>query len=237
MLLLIHSIKCAVASGEGFIAIDLSIVNTAGYKKHQAVAMRSNADKSVFYRCKFDAYQDTLYTHSMRQFYRDCDVLGTVDFIFGNAAVVFQNCRLMPRLPGPGQKVLITAQGKTDKNQNTGTSIQNCYVVAYGQIGDTPVYLGRPWKAYATTVFMKTALPSFLHKEGWLAWEGSSGPKTIFYGEYQNTGTGSSVWGRVKWEGVHSSLSTSQASAYTVNSLLAGGLWIKPAGAPYSTGL
>ncbi|KMZ73445.1 pectin methylesterase, family CE8 [Zostera marina] len=226
-----------IASGEGFIAIDLSIVNTAGYKKHQAVAMRSNADKSVFYRCKFDAYQDTLYTHSMRQFYRDCDVLGTVDFIFGNAAVVFQNCRLMPRLPGPGQKVLITAQGKTDKNQNTGTSIQNCYVVAYGQIGDTPVYLGRPWKAYATTVFMKTALPSFLHKEGWLAWEGSSGPKTIFYGEYQNTGTGSSVWGRVKWEGVHSSLSTSQASAYTVNSLLAGGLWIKPAGAPYSTGL
>ncbi|KAA8515475.1 hypothetical protein F0562_018914 [Nyssa sinensis] len=79
------------AVGDGFIAQDIWFQNRAGPLKQQAVALRVGADQSVINRCRIDAYQDTLYTHSNRQFYRDCYITGTVDFIFGNAAVVFQN--------------------------------------------------------------------------------------------------------------------------------------------------
>uniref|UniRef100_A0A7N0T623 Pectinesterase n=1 Tax=Kalanchoe fedtschenkoi TaxID=63787 RepID=A0A7N0T623_KALFE len=97
--------------GKGLVARDMGFRNTAGAAKHQAVAMRSSGDFSVFYRCKFDAFQDTLYTHANRQFYRECLITGTIDFIFGNSAAVFQNCNIQPRPPMNGQKNTITAQG------------------------------------------------------------------------------------------------------------------------------
>ncbi|KAJ7982449.1 Pectinesterase [Quillaja saponaria] len=106
-------------SGERFMAVDVTFRNTAGPQKHQAVALRSNADLSTFYRCSFEGYQDTLYVHSLRQFYRECDIYGTVDFIFGNAAAVFQSCNIYARKPLPGQQNAVTAQGRTDPNQNT----------------------------------------------------------------------------------------------------------------------
>ncbi|XP_042518562.1 pectinesterase 2-like [Macadamia integrifolia] len=80
--------------GNGFIARNMTFENSAGPSKHQAVALRSGSDLSAFYHCSFVGYQDTLYVHSLRQFYRECDIYGTVDFIFGNAAVVLQNCNL-----------------------------------------------------------------------------------------------------------------------------------------------
>ena len=116
--------------GEGFVAINMTFRNTAGAVKHQAVAVRNGADFSAFYSCSFEGYQDTLYTHSFRQFYKDSDIYGTIDFILGNAAVVFQNCNLYARLPLPSQINAFTAQGRTDPNQNTGISIQNCTVTA-----------------------------------------------------------------------------------------------------------
>ncbi|KAH9306479.1 hypothetical protein KI387_010883, partial [Taxus chinensis] len=83
-----HSATVAV-TGKAFIARDMTFENTAGAAKHQAVALRAGSDLSAFYRCSFKAYQDTLYVHSLRQFYGECDVYGTVDFIFGNAAGCF----------------------------------------------------------------------------------------------------------------------------------------------------
>ncbi|KAJ6761198.1 PECTINESTERASE [Salix purpurea] len=107
-------------TGEGFIARGITFRNTAGPQNHQAVALRSGSDLSVFYRCGFEGYQDTLYVHSQRQFYRECYIYGTVDFIFGNAAVVLQNCMIYARRPMAQQKNVVTAQGRTDPNQNTG---------------------------------------------------------------------------------------------------------------------
>ena len=104
------NIHIAVMVALGFVAINITFCNIAGAIKHQAVTVRNGPDMSTFYTCSFEAYQDTLYTHSLRQFYRECDIYGTVDFIFGNTAVVFQNCNIYPRLPISGQFNSITAQ-------------------------------------------------------------------------------------------------------------------------------
>ena len=128
LIIIFLHVNFSAVTAPNFVAVNITFQNTAGPEKHQAVALRSGADFSIFYSCSFEAYQDTLYTHSLRQFYRECDVYGTVDFIFGNAAVVFQNCNLYPRKPMPNQFNAITAQGRSDPNQNTCTSIHNCTI-------------------------------------------------------------------------------------------------------------
>lgn len=214
------------AAGKGFVAIDMGFRNTAGAAKHQAVAFRSGSDFSVFYRCSFDAFQDTLYPHSNRQFYRDCDVTGTIDFIFGNAAVVFQNCKIMPRQPLPNQFVTITAQGKKDPNQNTGISIQKCDISAFDDL-KAPTYLGRPWKDFSTTVIMQSTIGGFMSPLGWISWvQGVDPPKSIFYGEYLNTGAGAGTAQRVTWSGYKPSLSSNEASRFTVGSFIEGSMWL-----------
>ncbi|MFS7981138.1 putative pectinesterase [Helianthus anomalus] len=213
-------------AGRGFVAMDMGFINTAGPQKHQAVAFRSGSDFSVFYRCSFDAYQDTLYPHSNRQFYRECDVTGTIDFIFGNAAVVFQNCKIMPRQPMANQFVTITAQGKKDPNQNTGISIQKCDISPLDQL-TAPTYLGRPWKEFSTTVIMQSNIGGFLKPQGWISWvSGVDPPKSIFYGEYMNTGDGAGVAQRVKWAGYRPSLTSSDANRFTVANFIEGAMWL-----------
>lgn len=223
--------------GKGFIARDMGFVNDAGAAKHQAVAMRSGSDLSVFYRCKFDAFQDTLYAHSNRQFYRECDITGTIDFIFGNAAVVFQSCNIMPRQPLPNQFNTITAQGKKDPNQNTGISIQKCTLSPFDNV-TASTYLGRPWKAYSTTVFMQSEIGSFLNPLGWISWVTNvDPPSTIFYAEYQNTGPGSTVDKRVKWAGYKPTLTVDDATKFTVESFIQGSEWLPDTDVKYDESL
>lgn len=213
-------------SGKGFIARDIGFMNTAGAVKHQAVAFRSASDQSVYYRCSFNAFQDTLYTLSNRQFYRECNIIGTIDFIFGNSAVVFQNCNIFPRQPMPNQFVTLTAQGKTDPNQNTGISIQRCTMSPFDEL-TASTYLGRPWKDYSTTIVMQSNVGGFLSPLGWSAWvENVVPPSTIYYAEYQNTGPGSSTKGRVNWAGYKPSLTAAQAAKYNVQSFIQGGSWL-----------
>lgn len=224
--------------GSGFIAIDICFQNSAGAVKQQAVAMLSNSDKSVFYRCRFDGFQDTLFTLAQRQFYRECDILGTVDFIFGDASVVFQQCNIIPRVPIFGQPDVITAQGKSDPNEKTGMSFFQCNVTAFEDLSSVKVYLGRPWRKYSTTVFMKTSLPQFIEPEGWMPWNvQQTPPSTIFYGEFMNTGNGSSIENRVGWNGVRNSLSIEEANLFTVGSLLGGNNWIPNTGVPFNSAL
>ncbi|KAL5558519.1 hypothetical protein UlMin_034730 [Ulmus minor] len=226
--------------GRGFLAVDITIRNTAGPSKGQAVALRSGADMSTFYRCSFEAYQDTLYTHSNRQFYRECDIYGTVDFIFGNAAVVLQNCNIYPRLPNPGQFNAITAQGRTDPNQNTGTSIHNCTIRPAHDLassnGTTRTYLGRPWKEYSRTVYMQSFMDTFIQPAGWREWTGDFALATLYYAEFNNSGPGSNTSSRVTWTGYHV-INSTDAGNFTVSNFLLGDNWLPQTGVPYTGGL
>uniref|UniRef100_A0ACD5ZY43 Uncharacterized protein n=1 Tax=Avena sativa TaxID=4498 RepID=A0ACD5ZY43_AVESA len=236
-------------NGKGFMARDLTFENTAGPAKHQAVALRCDSDLSVFYRCAFEGYQDTLYAHSLRQFYRDCRVTGTVDFVFGNAAAVFQNCTLLARLPLPDQKNSVTAQGRVNGSMNTGFAFQFCNVSAHddllraqqgaggNQTKATQTYLGRPWKAYSQVVFMQSYIGVVVRPEGWLAWDGQFALDTLYYGEYMNTGPGAGLAGRVKWPGYHVMTTSTEASNFTVAEFIEGNMWLPPTGVRFTAGL
>ncbi|KAI3460788.1 hypothetical protein Pfo_017451 [Paulownia fortunei] len=226
--------------GTGFVAVNITFRNTAGAMKHQAVAVRNGADLSTFYSCSFEAYQDTLYVHSFRQFYRECDVYGTVDFIFGNAAAVFQNCNLYPRLPMPNQFNAITAQGRTDPNQNTGISIQNCSIRAADDLAQTNItiqtYLGRPWKKYSRTLYMQSFMGSLIHPAGWSIWSGDFALNTSYYAEFDNSGPGSNTAMRITWPGFHI-VNATDAANFTVSAFLVGDGWVPRTGVPYTGGL
>ena len=228
--------------GLHFIARGIAFKNTAGPLRGQAVALRSASDLSVFYRCAIQGYQDTLMVHSQRQFYRECYIYGTIDFIFGNAAVVFQNCLIYVRRPLKGQVNVITAQGRNDPYQNTGITIQNSQVRAAPDlkpvVGSFKTYLGRPWMQYSRTVFIQTYLDSLISPVGWLAWERSGfAQRTLYYGEYKNFGPGSSTRYRVRWPGFHVITSPNVALRFSVGGLIAGTSWLPATGVPFTPGL
>ncbi|KAM1605753.1 hypothetical protein PS2_026453 [Malus domestica] len=227
--------------GDKFLARDLTITNTAGSEKFQAVAARVTSN-SAFYRCNFSSYQDTLYVHSLRQFYRNCIIEGTIDFIFGNAAAVFQRCRVIVRKPIPGQTVMITAQGRTDPNQNTGISLQKCTIVAAPEFNKTErqtfrAFLGRPWRNYSRTVVMRSYLGDFIHPQGWSKWDEFTTVDTVEYIEYFNFGPGSDTKQRVNWGGYKRNCSEEIVRQFTVGLFLHGESdWIQTTGIPLSYG-
>ncbi|KDP28190.1 hypothetical protein JCGZ_13961 [Jatropha curcas] len=227
--------------GNGFIAKGITFENSAGPSMHQAVALRSGSDLSAFYQCSFVGYQDTLYVHSLRQFYRECDVYGTIDFIFGNAAVVFQNCNLYARQPNENQKNIVTAQGREDPNQNTGISILNCKVAAAADLipvkSSFKTYLGRPWKEYSRTVYITSYIDDLIDPAGWLEWNGDFALKTLYYGEYMNRGPGSNTSGRVTWPGYRVINNSAEASQFAVEPFIQGSEWLNATGVPFSLGL
>ncbi|CAN6212705.1 unnamed protein product [Urochloa humidicola] len=227
--------------GTGFLARDLTVENAAGPSKHQAVALRVNADLSAFYRCSFAGYQDTLYLHSLRQFYRDCDVYGTVDFVFGDAAAVLQGCNLYARRPDANQKNVFTAQGREDPNQNTGIVVHGGKVAAAADL--VPVlanfssYLGRPWKLYSRTVFVQTKMEELIHPRGWLEWNGSNfALDTLYYAEYMNRGPGANTSARVAWPGYHVLTNATDAANFTVLNFIQGDIWLNSSTFPYTLG-
>ncbi|KAJ0971129.1 hypothetical protein J5N97_019088 [Dioscorea zingiberensis] len=226
--------------GDGFIASGITFRNTFG-PGSQAVAMLSGSDRSVFYRCSFEGYQDTLFVYSQRQFYRECNIYGTIDFIFGNAAVVFQRCNIYVRKPRHGEANAITAQGRLDKNQNTGIVIHSSNIRGTSDLRNAGKtvrsYLGRPWMRYSRTVLLKNYIESIIDPAGWLQFNGNFALDTLYYVEYKNTGAGSRLSKRVKWPGFHIVVRPSQVAQFTVANFIAGGSWITSAGVPFVSGL
>lgn len=228
------------AIGDGFMAMAMGFRNTAGPEKHQAVALRVQSDRSIFVNCRFEGYQDTLYTQTHRQYYRSCVVSGTVDFIFGDAAVIFQNCQIMVRKPMDNQQNIITAQGRTDRHETTGIVLQNCSILADEAL--VPVkanfksYLGRPWKEFSRTIIMESTIDDHIHPDGYLPWDKDFALSTLYYAEYNNKGPGAETKDRVKWAGYKGIIDKQEAMKYTVGPFLQG-QWIREAGAPVRFGL
>lgn len=224
-----------------FIARGITFRNTAGPEKHQAVALRSGSDFSVFYQCGFEGYQDTLYVHSERQFYKECYIYGTVDFIFGNGAAVLQNCMILARRPMDNQEITVTAQGRVEPSQSCGISIQYSRVMAsedlWPVLGSFRTYLGRPWKKYSRTVFLKSNLDILVDPAGWLEWDGTFALDTLYYGEYGNVGPGSSTANRVKWRGYRVITNPAEASRFSVANFIAGRCWLPATNVPFYPGI
>ncbi|CAN1129799.1 Probable pectinesterase/pectinesterase inhibitor 21 [Linum perenne] len=225
----------------GFIAKDMGFENTAGAIGLQAVAYRSQSDNSVVFNCQFDGYQDTLYPQSNRQFFRDCTISGTIDFIFGVARTVFQNCTIIVRKPLPNQACIVTAEGRQDINGLSAIVIQNSHILGdpeYLPVKDeVKAYLGRPWKDYSRTVIMHTEIDGMIAPEGWIPWEGGTGTNTLYYAEFENTGPGAVQTGRVTWPGIKH-LTRKDAEGFTAKGIFTeGDEWITSSGVPYLPGM
>ncbi|GAA0168217.1 hypothetical protein Leryth_012952 [Lithospermum erythrorhizon] len=193
-------------NGDYFLARDIGFENSAGAEKHQAVALRVSGDYAVFYNCQMDGYQDTLYVHTYRQFYRDCTITGTIDFVFGDAAAIFQNCKFIVRKPMETQNCMVTAQGRKDPLSVGVIVLQKCQILAepayIAAKLATKNYLGRPWKEFSRTIIMNSVIDGFIDPEGWAPWMGTFALETLYYGEYQNTGPGANTAQRVTWKGI-----------------------------------
>ncbi|XP_015697572.2 pectinesterase-like [Oryza brachyantha] len=233
-------------NADGFVACGVTFRNTAGAGAEQAVALRASGDRLAFYRCSFEGHQDTLYAHTLRHFYRECVVAGTTDFIFGNAAAVLQRCGIRVRRPPfPGQPAVVTAQGRVDRYERTGFAIHGGRVTAaakFGLPGGAPApfktYLGRPWKEFSRVVYMEAYMDGTVDAAGWLPWQGTAfAQTTAFYGEYRNSGPGSSTSGRVRWGGYHVITDPSEASEFTAGDLVNAGSWLGSTGVPFTPGL
>lgn len=233
-------IETAAVVGDGFIGKNLGVENTAGAAKHQAVALRVQSDKSVFYLCQMDGYQDTLYTHTKRQFYRECTISGTIDFLFGDAAVVFQNCLMLVRKPMANQQCIVTAQGRKDRHEATGIVLHNCTISADPTLSSasttTRSYLGRPWKEYSRTIIMQSQIDGLINEDGWQPWVGDFGLKTCFYTEIGNRGPGAATAKRVTWKG-YKKVDLTHAHKYTVQQFIQGKTWLPKTGVPFTPGL
>ncbi|KAK9060952.1 hypothetical protein SSX86_018132 [Deinandra increscens subsp. villosa] len=225
--------------GRGFMAVDMTFRNTAGPNGGQAVAFLSNSDESVIYHCSIEGYQDTLFSLHFKQFYKECQIFGTVDFIFGNGHSVFQDCQVFLRKPLPGGGLVVTAQGRQYQNESSGFSLQGCNITAGEDLKPVidqfkKAFLGRPWFDYARTVFMESFLDDLVDP---LGWEDGWGHKdTAYCGEYNNYGPGSTTDHRVDWPNYEAITDPDIAKQFTVVEFIVGDDWIPTTGVPYVPG-
>lgn len=150
----------------------------------QAVACFVSADRAFFRHCRFLGFQDTLYTYAddARQYYEDCYIEGTVDFIFGWSTAVFNRCELHSKGAG-----YITAPS-TLEGRKYGYVFYDCRLTA--DIGVSNVYLSRPWRPFAKAVYIRCEMGGHIRPEGWNNWGKKEAEKTVFYAEYKSTGKG-----------------------------------------------
>ncbi|WCJ18245.1 Plant invertase/pectin methylesterase inhibitor superfamily [Euphorbia peplus] len=225
------------ALGTGFTAKSMTFENTAGPEGHQAVALRVQADQTAFFDCSIEGYQDTLYTQAHRQFYNNCTISGTIDFIFGDASVVIQNSNIVMRLPMKNQANTLSAHGRADKHETTGLVITKCKIIPEPKLEPTRTtvksFLGRPWRAYSRTIVMESEIGDVIQPEGWSPWSGDLFLDTLEYSEYANTGAGAATDKRVKWKGFHILTSKADVNKFSVNLMIQGNEWLNHTGLSY----
>lgn len=194
-----------------FRAENLTFENSFG-QGSQAVAVLTEADRLVFKNCKFLGWQDTLYAKNGRQYFENCYVEGSVDFIFGQAAAVFENCTIHSKSDG-----YIAAPMRFSTTESSGYVFVKSNLT--GANIDKGVFLGRPWRAYGRAVFLDTAMDRHIRAEGWNNWGKPENEHTAYFAEYNSTGAGAQTESRVKW--MHR-LSKEEARAFEAETFLKG---------------
>lgn len=171
---------------------NITIENNAA-RLGQAVALHTQGDRLTFVNCRILGNQDTVYTGGIntRLYFKDCHIEGTTDFIFGPSTAWFENCTILSRTDS-----YITA-ASTPQNVEYGYVFNRCKIVAAE--GVSKVYLGRPWRPYAHTLFMNCQLGKHILPVGWHNWSNTQNETTARYCEYDNHGEGAATKERAAW--------------------------------------
>lgn len=154
----------------------MTIRNSAGAGAGQAAALTRGASFVTFYQCRFEGFQDTVFSKYGVQFFKECEVSGTIDFIFGDGQAYFQDSVIYARLAVPGQEITILAPGFDSTAMNSGLILQNCTITPTSELRNSVVtsYLGRPWKDHSTTIIMSSFIDDFIDPQGWLQWDSTT---------------------------------------------------------------
>ena len=195
--------------GNDFIAKNLTIQNTSG-EIGQAIALSINADRCYIENCNILGNQDTVYLsgEGFRQYFINCYIEGTTDFIFGSATALFENCTIHSK-----SNSYITA-ASTPKEILYGFVFNQCKLTANKDV--TQVYLGRPWRIYSKTVFINCEMGSHIRPEGWHNWSKKEAEKTAFFAEYNSIGKGAKSNKRVLWS---HQLKKSEVKEYSIKNI------------------
>ncbi|MDA3879825.1 MAG: pectinesterase family protein [Prolixibacteraceae bacterium] len=188
----------------------LTVENSEGLRG-QAIALYMNGDRCLVTNCNIKGNQDALCAHGdfYRQYYRDCKIEGTTNFIMGSATALFERCEILCK------KHSFITSASTPKQARFGYVFKDCEIKAAP--GITKVYLGRPWRDYANVVYMNCNLGIHIRPEGWHNWDTPEREETAYYAEYKNYGPGANPKSRVKWS---HQLSDNEAWHYSVETIL-----------------
>ncbi|MCS3868311.1 pectinesterase [Chryseobacterium ginsenosidimutans] len=204
-----------------FTAKNISFENSSG-RVGQAVAVLTSGDRITFENCRLLGNQDTLYlkgvqdsvdkTKPSRNYFKNCYIEGTTDYIFGAGTAVFENCTIYSK-----KNASYVTAASTPQENEFGFVFINCNLT--GNADTNSVYLGRPWRPYASTVYINCAIDSIIKPEGWHNWSKPDAEKTTFYGEFNSKGAGSNISKRVSWS---HQLTKEESKKYTTNNILKG---------------
>ncbi|KAK2987224.1 hypothetical protein RJ640_022256 [Escallonia rubra] len=224
---LLHS-ATFTSEADNIVAESITFTNSYNYPPKsngnpikQALAARISGDKSSFYRCQFFGLQDTLLDDRGRHYFKNCLIQGTTDFIFGMGQSIYEKCTIAtisghvnPKLAG-----YITAQGRSNPNDDNGFVFKDCKVVGTGK-----TYLGRAWKGYARVIFYRSSFSSVVVPEGWNAWNAAGHEDQITFVEEDCRGPGSDTSRRVEWV---KKLGDEALQSLTSISFIDGGDWLR----------
>ena len=196
--------------GHDFYAENITFENSFGTGS-QAVAVLVEADRAVFKNCRFLGWQDTLYAKNGRQYYKDSYIEGHVDFIFGQAAAVFDNCLIHSKGDG-----YIAVPMRFAADEPSGFVIVGSTLTSANT--SNGIYLGRPWRDYGRTVYIDTKMDAQIRPEGWHHWLPER-EKTAYFAEYRSTGKGANNAARVAWS---HQLTEAEAKTFSTENFLKG---------------
>lgn len=193
-----------------FTAKNITFQNDAGFNAGQAVAVEADGDRDAFFNCRFVGFQDVLFTNNdkSRQYYKNCYIEGTTDFIFGSSTVWFEQCHIHSK-----KNSHVTA-ASTPQEHSIGYVFNDCVLT-----GDSTLHLvslGRPWRPYAAVVYLHCYIGQHIKAEGWSNWNQTENYKTTRYAEYKNYGPGAAVEQRVQWS---KQLTDEEAKKYTLKNI------------------